>query len=109
MPPLEGTERAVSWGVHCRHQILAAAYTALVAEDDTSEVGCEAIEESARTISGVGRGRGTGVSTSPFPSAARPNRTCESPRIRLSTSPASADAGLQSQSHGVGIVLPRYR
>ncbi len=64
MPPLEGTERAVSWGVHCRHQILAAAYTALVAEDDTSEVGCEAIEESARTISGVGRGRGTGVSTS---------------------------------------------
>lgn len=32
MPPLEGTERAVSWGVRCRHQILADAYTALVTE-----------------------------------------------------------------------------
>ncbi|MFE0336019.1 hypothetical protein [Streptomyces sp. NPDC058955] len=54
MPPLEGTERAVSWGVRCRHQILAAAYTALVVEGDTSEVCWEAIEESARTITRAG-------------------------------------------------------
>lgn len=37
MPPLEGTERAVAWGVRCRHQVLAAAYTALVLEGETSE------------------------------------------------------------------------
>ncbi|MFC9487234.1 hypothetical protein ACFTZM_14310 [Streptomyces hydrogenans] len=54
MPPLEGTERAVSWGVHCRHQVLAAAYTALVVDGDTSEVDWEAIEESARTITRAG-------------------------------------------------------
>ncbi|MEV5129045.1 hypothetical protein ACN6K8_002159 [[Kitasatospora] papulosa] len=32
MPPLKGTERAVPWGVRCRHQILTNAYTALVTE-----------------------------------------------------------------------------
>ncbi|MFF8501484.1 MULTISPECIES: hypothetical protein [unclassified Streptomyces] len=32
MPPLEGTDRAVAWGVRCRHQILAAADTNLVLE-----------------------------------------------------------------------------
>ncbi|MFF5345320.1 hypothetical protein ACFY4H_32225 [Streptomyces althioticus] len=50
MPPLEGTERAVSWGVRCRHQILTAAYTALVTEGETSEAEWEGIEESARTV-----------------------------------------------------------
>ncbi|AJF68570.1 hypothetical protein [Streptomyces vietnamensis] len=54
MPPLEGTERAVPWGVRCRHQILAAAYTALVVEGETSEAEWEEIEETARTITRAG-------------------------------------------------------
>lgn len=54
MPPLEGTERAVAWGVRCRHQILAAAYTALVLEGKTSEAEWEEIEEAARTITRAG-------------------------------------------------------
>ncbi|MFF4453806.1 hypothetical protein [Streptomyces goshikiensis] len=54
MPPLEGTERAIAWGVRCRHQILAVAYTALVLEGDTSEAEWEGIEEIARTITRAG-------------------------------------------------------
>ncbi|MFE6101315.1 hypothetical protein ACFVQ4_15255 [Streptomyces laurentii] len=54
MPPLEGTERAVPWGVRCRHQVLASAYTALVIEGDTSEAEWEEIEQSARTITRSG-------------------------------------------------------
>lgn len=54
MPPLEGTERAVPWGVRCRHQILAAAYTALVLEGETTETEWEEIEDTARTITRAG-------------------------------------------------------
>ena len=54
MPPLEGTERAVAWAVRCRHQILTAAYAALVLEGQTSEAEWEEIEDMARTIT---RGR----------------------------------------------------
>jgi hypothetical protein len=54
MPPLEGRERAVAWGVRCRHQVLAAAYTALVLEGETSEAEWEEIEDAARTISRAG-------------------------------------------------------
>jgi hypothetical protein len=54
MPPLDGTERAVAWGVRCRHQILAAAYTSLVLEGDTGEAEWEEIEETARTITRAG-------------------------------------------------------
>ncbi|MGW9421740.1 hypothetical protein ACWGSU_10215 [Streptomyces koyangensis] len=54
MPLLEGSERAVAWGVRCRHQILATAYTTLVAEGETSEVEWEAIEESARAVTRAG-------------------------------------------------------
>lgn len=54
MPPLEGRERAVAWGVRCRHQVLAAAYTALVLEGETSEAEWEEIEEAARTITRAG-------------------------------------------------------
>lgn len=54
MPPLEGTDRAVAWGVRCRHQILAAAYTALVVEGETSEAAWEEIEEAARSITRAG-------------------------------------------------------
>ncbi|WP_328912454.1 MULTISPECIES: hypothetical protein [unclassified Streptomyces] len=54
MPPLEGTERAVAWAVRCRHQILAAAYTALVIEGETTEAEWEAVEDAARTITRAG-------------------------------------------------------
>ncbi|WP_328946410.1 hypothetical protein OG259_38075 [Streptomyces sp. NBC_00250] len=54
MPPLEGTERAIPWGVRCRHQILAAAYTALVLEGDASEAEWREIEETARAITRAG-------------------------------------------------------
>ncbi|MCD0485235.1 hypothetical protein LO771_23325 [Streptacidiphilus sp. ASG 303] len=54
MPPLEGTERAVAWAVRCRHQILAAAYTALVLEGDISDAEWETIEGTARTITRAG-------------------------------------------------------
>ncbi|MEV7035707.1 hypothetical protein AB0N99_36455 [Streptomyces sp. NPDC093272] len=54
MPPLDGTERAVAWGVRCRHQILTAAYTDLVTERETSEAEWEEIGESARTITRAG-------------------------------------------------------
>ncbi|MFF7145753.1 hypothetical protein ACFZB5_31860 [Streptomyces nodosus] len=54
MPPLEGRERAVAWGVRCRHRVMAAAYTALVLEGETSEAEWEEIEEAARTITRAG-------------------------------------------------------
>lgn len=54
MPPLEGTERAVAWGVRCRHQVLAAAYTALVLEGETSETEWGEIEEAARAVTRAG-------------------------------------------------------
>lgn len=54
LPPLEGTERAVAWGVRCRHQVLAAAYTALVLEGETSDTDWEITEETARTITRAG-------------------------------------------------------
>ncbi|MFI2354567.1 hypothetical protein ACH5AG_07735 [Streptomyces anulatus] len=54
MPPLDGTERAVPWGVRCRHQVMAAAYTALVLEGETSERKWEEIEKAARTVTRAG-------------------------------------------------------
>ncbi|NEA56582.1 hypothetical protein G3I60_21195 [Streptomyces sp. SID13666] len=54
MPPMEGAARAVAWGVRCRHQVLAAAYTALVLEGGTSEAAWEGIEDAARTITRAG-------------------------------------------------------
>ncbi|MFB4193355.1 hypothetical protein [Streptomyces carpaticus] len=54
MPPLEGSERAVPWAVRCRHQLLAAAYTALVVEGDTDEADWAEVEEAARTITRAG-------------------------------------------------------
>ncbi|MEU3712165.1 hypothetical protein [Streptomyces catenulae] len=54
MPPLEGTGRAVAWGVRCRHQVLAAAYTALVLEGETDETEWAEIEETARTLTRAG-------------------------------------------------------
>lgn len=37
MPPLEGSERAVDWAARCRHQLVIAAYTALVTEGEVDE------------------------------------------------------------------------
>lgn len=54
MPPLEGTERGVAWGVRCRHQVLVAAYTALVVEGDLPEADWEAVEDRARTVNRAG-------------------------------------------------------
>ncbi|MGK4579606.1 hypothetical protein [Kitasatospora sp. HPMI-4] len=54
MPPLEGTARAVTWGVRCRHQILSTAYTALVLEGDMDETTWEQVEDVARTITRAG-------------------------------------------------------
>ncbi|WP_441247373.1 hypothetical protein [Kitasatospora sp. McL0602] len=54
MPPLEGTDRVIAWGVRCRHQVLSAAYTALVLEGDTEEAAWERIEDAARTITRAG-------------------------------------------------------
>ncbi|MFB8086867.1 hypothetical protein [Streptomyces sp. NPDC055992] len=54
MPPLDGTDRAISWAVRCRHQLLAAAYTDQVLEGQTTETEWEAIEEAARTVTRAG-------------------------------------------------------
>lgn len=54
MPPLDGTDRAVAWGTRCRHQLVSAAYTALVLEGTTSEAEWEAIEESVQPLTRAG-------------------------------------------------------
>lgn len=54
MPPLEGTDRAIAWGTRCRHQLMAAAYTALVLEGTTSEAEWAAIEDTARPLTRAG-------------------------------------------------------
>ncbi|MDT3395333.1 hypothetical protein RKE29_01490 [Streptomyces sp. B1866] len=54
MPPLDGTDRAVAWADRCRHQLVSAAYTALVAEGTTSEADWEAVEDAARTVTRAG-------------------------------------------------------
>ncbi|MFJ2649479.1 hypothetical protein ACIO1C_22480 [Streptomyces sp. NPDC087420] len=54
MPPLEGSERAAAWAVRCRHQLLAAAYTALVLEGQTTEAEWAAVEDTARTVTRAG-------------------------------------------------------
>ncbi|MGH4028718.1 hypothetical protein ACQB60_07255 [Actinomycetota bacterium Odt1-20B] len=54
MPALEGTDRAVAWGIRCRHQLVSAAYTALVVEGTTSEAAWEAIENAGRPLTRAG-------------------------------------------------------
>ncbi|WP_224277332.1 hypothetical protein [Streptomyces sp. LS1784] len=54
MPPLEGTEKGTAWGVRCRHQVLATAYTALVLDSGMPEPEWERIEDQARTITRAG-------------------------------------------------------
>ncbi|MEU4582960.1 hypothetical protein AB0F92_12830 [Kitasatospora aureofaciens] len=54
MPPLEGTEKGTAWGTRCRHQVLAAAYAALVLDGGMPESVWERIEDQARTITRAG-------------------------------------------------------
>lgn len=54
MPPLEGPVKAVPWGERCRHQLVTAAYTALVEEGETSEAEWAHIEQEARAVTRPG-------------------------------------------------------
>ncbi|MBP5935428.1 hypothetical protein [Streptomyces acidiscabies] len=54
MPPLEGPERALEWGERCRHQLMTAAYTALVTDGTTSDTDWEAVEDAARPLTRAG-------------------------------------------------------
>lgn len=54
MPPLDGSERAVGWAARCRHQLVSAAYSALVLEGETDEGEWEAIEEGVRLLTRAG-------------------------------------------------------
>ncbi|POX43394.1 hypothetical protein C3486_00225 [Streptomyces sp. Ru73] len=54
MPPLEGSERAVGWAARCRHQLVTAAYSALVIEGGADEGDWEAIEDAVRTATRAG-------------------------------------------------------
>ncbi|MEU1073538.1 MULTISPECIES: hypothetical protein [unclassified Streptomyces] len=54
MPALEGPDRALEWGERTRHQLVTAAYTALVTEGTWDEVDWSALEETIRTITRAG-------------------------------------------------------
>ncbi|GAA2405520.1 hypothetical protein GCM10010420_36700 [Streptomyces glaucosporus] len=54
MPPLEGTDRLIPWGIRCRHRLMTAAYTVLVVEGEVGEAEWERIEDAARTITRAG-------------------------------------------------------
>ncbi|XQE80456.1 hypothetical protein ACN24L_18385 [Streptomyces microflavus] len=86
MPPLEGTERAVAWGVRCRHQVLASAYTALVLEGETDEREWETIEEAARFVTRAGwwidqRSSGPGDLAELLQAATEADRPTENPHF----------------------------
>ncbi|MER5494229.1 hypothetical protein [Streptomyces sp. NPDC002490] len=54
MPPLEGSERAVAWGARCRHQLVTAAYAALVTEGAMSEGQWAEVEDAVRPVTPAG-------------------------------------------------------
>ncbi|MEU7646329.1 hypothetical protein [Streptomyces huasconensis] len=54
MPPLEGPEKVLDWGDRSRHQLVTAAYTALVTEGTWDEADWAALEEKIRTITRAG-------------------------------------------------------
>ncbi|MEU5833024.1 hypothetical protein ABZ820_04940 [Streptomyces diacarni] len=54
MPPLDGPETVLDWGQRCRHQLVTAAYTALVTEGIWEEAEWAALEEKARTVTRAG-------------------------------------------------------
>ncbi|MGW1295920.1 hypothetical protein [Streptomyces sp. NPDC002533] len=86
MPPLEGTDRAVAWGMRCRHQILAAAYTTLVLEGETDETEWEAIEKASRFVTRAGwwidqRSSGPGDLAELLQAATESDRPTENPHF----------------------------
>ncbi|MEU9155103.1 hypothetical protein AB0D59_32230 [Streptomyces sp. NPDC048417] len=54
MPQLEGSEKALAWGERSRHQLMTAAYTALVVEGTWDEADWAELEEKARTVTRAG-------------------------------------------------------
>jgi hypothetical protein len=55
MPPLAGSPKATVWAEHCRHQLVSAAYTALVTDASAlTEEEWERLEDAARTITRAG-------------------------------------------------------
>lgn len=54
MPPLEGPEKALAWGERSRHQLVTAAYSALVSEGTWDEADWTVLEDKVRTIARAG-------------------------------------------------------
>ncbi|MCZ4124148.1 hypothetical protein [Streptomyces sp. H39-S7] len=54
MPPLEGPDKALDWGVRSRHQLMAAAHVALVVEGTWDEADWAEMEEKARGVTRAG-------------------------------------------------------
>ncbi|NGO48194.1 hypothetical protein [Streptomyces ureilyticus] len=54
MPSLEGPEKALEWGERSRHQLMAAAHTALVVEGTWDEADWAELEDKARAITRAG-------------------------------------------------------
>ncbi|MFE6979269.1 hypothetical protein [Streptomyces sp. NPDC057682] len=54
MPPLEGPEKALAWGERSRHQLVTAAYSALVSEGTWDEADWAVLEDKIRTVARAG-------------------------------------------------------
>ncbi|MEY9961785.1 hypothetical protein [Streptacidiphilus sp. MAP5-52] len=54
MPALDGPPKALAWGERTRHQLVSAAYLALVGDGDMDEEQWLTVEEQARTVDRAG-------------------------------------------------------
>ncbi|MFI0743012.1 hypothetical protein ACH4PU_33815 [Streptomyces sp. NPDC021100] len=54
MPPLDGPAKALDWGERSRHQLVTAAYTALVTEGTWDEADWAELEEKVRAVTRAG-------------------------------------------------------
>ncbi|WP_370667170.1 hypothetical protein [Streptomyces sp. IBSBF 2507] len=54
MPPLDGPEKALAWGERSRHQLVTAAYSALVSEGTWDEADWAVLEDKIRTVDRAG-------------------------------------------------------
>ncbi|MFF3460308.1 hypothetical protein ACFYXH_39700 [Streptomyces sp. NPDC002730] len=54
MPPLEGPDKALDWGERSRHQLVTAAYSALVSEGTWDEADWAVLEDKIRTVARAG-------------------------------------------------------
>ncbi|MEV5878067.1 hypothetical protein AB0L75_28340 [Streptomyces sp. NPDC052101] len=54
MPPLEGPAKALDWAQRSRHQLVTAAYTALVTEGTWDESDWTVLEDKIRTVTRAG-------------------------------------------------------